>query len=197
MSAQTNPSSVATIAAESTAAGEDARRKKPAKGRPLAKREPHRADAHGEGYFQSQLRAQALAPQTAVPTTIDALLADLREYLPEQDVRHRPPRLRLRRERPRRPVPAHRPPVHHPSPGSGQHPGFHAHGLPIHRRGDHARRARRHRRFRAGAGRQLRHGSGAHRRRRLQARHHLQIAGRGAGRELPEDGHGHGQRSAR
>ena len=86
MSAQTNPSSVATIAAESTATGEDARRKKPAKGRPLAKREPQRTDGLAEGYFQSQLRAQALAPQTAVPTTIDALLADLREYLPGQDV---------------------------------------------------------------------------------------------------------------
>ena len=39
-----------------------------------------------EGYFQSQLRAQATATKTAVPATIDDLLKSLAEYLPEKEV---------------------------------------------------------------------------------------------------------------
>ena len=38
------------------------------------------------GYFQNQLRAQAQAPEVAVPTTIDDLRLTLLEYLPEAEV---------------------------------------------------------------------------------------------------------------
>ena len=38
------------------------------------------------GYFQNQLRAQATAPEVAVPTTIDDLRLTLLEYLPEAEV---------------------------------------------------------------------------------------------------------------
>ena len=42
---------------------------------------------HREGYFQSQLRARAMAPQAAVPATIENLLASLKGYLPTAEVR--------------------------------------------------------------------------------------------------------------
>ena len=41
---------------------------------------------HREGYFQSQLRARAMA-QAAVPATIENLLASLKGYLPKAEVR--------------------------------------------------------------------------------------------------------------
>ena len=90
MSAHQTTSSPTTFAADNAEYSKggkgnkpkDIGRKNSAKGRSFVKREPPR----GEGYFQSQLRAQALAPKVAVPTTIDAFLKDLREYLPEQDV---------------------------------------------------------------------------------------------------------------
>ena len=47
---------------------------------------PKRKEPRIKGYFQSQLRAQALAPQVAEPTTIAALLQKLRQYLPSEEV---------------------------------------------------------------------------------------------------------------
>ena len=90
MSAPTTSSAV-SIAADGTEVGQgkDTARAQPGKGRSSGKREPRPSEvreARVEGYFQSQLRAQALAPRAATPTTINALLDDLREYLPEQDV---------------------------------------------------------------------------------------------------------------
>ena len=53
------------------------------------KREPWR-DKPGEdriaGYFQSQLREQALAPRVAAPATVDGLLGVLRDYLSAAEV---------------------------------------------------------------------------------------------------------------
>ena len=46
---------------------------------------PRKQEPRIKGYFQAQLRAKATAPQTAVPATIEALLAALREYLPEHE----------------------------------------------------------------------------------------------------------------
>ena len=87
--------------AEAVAGGNEARRRPAAKGRRAAKRTggrrrfdnqanderdaPRQQEPRIEGYFQAQLRAQATAPQTAVPATIDELLAALREYLPEHE----------------------------------------------------------------------------------------------------------------
>ena len=90
MSAPTTSSAV-SIAADGTEVGQgkDTARAQPGKGRSSGKREPRHTkarEARVEGYFQTQLRAQALAPRAATPTTINALLDDLREYLPEQDV---------------------------------------------------------------------------------------------------------------
>ena len=44
------------------------------------------AEPPREGYFQSQLRAQATAPKVAVPATIDDLRKRLRDYLQEAEV---------------------------------------------------------------------------------------------------------------
>lgn len=73
------------------ARGGAAKRAKRAKGRrfdnpaPDERAAPRKHEPRIEGYFQAQLRAQATAPQTAVPATIDELLAALREYLPEHE----------------------------------------------------------------------------------------------------------------
>ena len=48
--------------------------------------EATRPDNGRGGYFQNQLRAQATAPEVAVPTTIDDLRLTLLEYLPEAEV---------------------------------------------------------------------------------------------------------------
>ena len=59
-----------------------------AKARPHAKpaSPPHASRGKREGYFQSQLRAQATTPQMAVPATIHGLLKRLEEYLPKNEV---------------------------------------------------------------------------------------------------------------
>ena len=49
-------------------------------------RAPQGPDNGRGGYFQNQLRAQATAPEVAVPTTIDDLRLTLLEYLPEAEV---------------------------------------------------------------------------------------------------------------
>ena len=62
--------------------------RKPAKRRP-PKREAWRqkpSEDRIEGYFQSQMRAQALAPRVAAPTTIEGLLDTLSEYLAPDEV---------------------------------------------------------------------------------------------------------------
>lgn len=63
---------------ESRPAGEARPREEP---RPRKKQEQRI-----KGYFESQLRAQALAPQAAEPTTIAALLQNLSQYLTSEDV---------------------------------------------------------------------------------------------------------------
>ena len=50
------------------------------------RRRPAAKQPRIKGYFQSQLRAQALAPRVAEPTTIAALLQNLREYLTTEEV---------------------------------------------------------------------------------------------------------------
>lgn len=47
---------------------------------------PRRPEPRIEGYFQTQLRAQAVAPQTAEPTTIDGLVETLAAYLAADDL---------------------------------------------------------------------------------------------------------------
>ena len=99
MTAQTISSTASAIAEEAEAAEEaanaaeprkeiGARSRKPPKRRP-PKREAWRekpSEDRIEGYFQSQLREQALAPRVAAPTTIEGLLDTLAEYLAPDEV---------------------------------------------------------------------------------------------------------------
>ena len=89
MTAQTTSSTAAALvetAAPRTELGVGGRK---APRRRPRKREPWR-EKPGEdriaGYFQSQLREQALAPRVAAPTTIDNLLGVLRDYLSAAEV---------------------------------------------------------------------------------------------------------------
>ena len=58
----------------------------PANAADRKKRQAAKQEPRIKGYFQSQLRAQALAPRVAEPTTIATLLHDLRQYLAADDV---------------------------------------------------------------------------------------------------------------
>ena len=56
---------------------------------PVKRREglaPRRPEPRIKGYLQTQMRAQAVAPQTAEPTTIDGLVETLAGYLAEEDL---------------------------------------------------------------------------------------------------------------
>ena len=173
--------------------------RKPAKRRP-PKREAWRqkpSEDRIEGYFQSQMRAQALAPRVAAPDHHRRPAGHPLRIPRAGRSADGQQRLPLRRRRPQRPVPAYRPPLHHASTGGRRHPGVDAHGRAVHRRGGAARRPRRHRRGQGEAGADVWARNRRDRGRRLQAGDHLQVPRRSAGGELPEDGDGHRPRLAR
>ena len=80
------------IASNRAGAGDGVAQPRPSAnhGAPAGKRRhglsPRPPEPRIKGYFQSQLRAQAIAPQTAEPTTIDGLVETLSGYLAKADV---------------------------------------------------------------------------------------------------------------